>query len=402
MIKPSLKLTVMLSVACNAAWAAQGIPAGPFRVLPEVAVDMQHDNNVTQTATNEISSFATVLSPQVTLELKQSRTNVRINAGTQLGFYFDSSEDDYTDAHLSGNANLSLGSAAGLSVGAQYKLGHDPRGSTDRVSGNSPAEWDQWGVKGLFRFGHEARIGIEAGLGYTAKAYDLEANAVALDDFADANVVARFFFRVLPKTRLFAEADYTATDYDVTPTKPAEGPNRDSDSLNLSVGLKWDATAKTSGSAQIGYLMEDFDAETYTDTSGNSQKIEDFSGVSWKVGVDWKPLNRSVVNIATSKYNSEATGVGYNLETTNLSASWTHNWMDPLSTTLGFNFAQTDFEGDPNKREDDVLSYKIGAKYNILKWASVGANVTLANRNSSIASNDYDQTIFSLTFKAAY
>ncbi len=401
-------LTLILSVACNTALAAgeQGIPMGPFQVIPEIEVTLKHDDNITLAPDNEIDSFVTVLRPQATFLMRQRAQTYSVILGTELGFYADSSDDDYIDVFVKGNANWRLARSADLSVGANYMRGHDQRGSTDRgiqVSDEKePDTWDEVGVNGLFQYGTQERIGFDAEIGYTTRSYKDFIRKEKLDDRDQTDLTGRVYYRVLPKTRLFFEASYSLIAYQ-NDSATSNNQRADSDESNYSVGATWTATAKTKGTAQVGYLKKKFDSNATDD------RFEDFSGSNWKVAVEWKPIPRSLIDIYTSRYVSDTTGIqsGGALDTQDLSVNWRHNWMPRISTIVGLYLAQTDYPGGTrttlglDERSDDLTNFDLGVSYQFIKWASVTAGVSFTERDSNLDSDDYKRNIYYLTLKAA-
>jgi len=390
MMKSSVKLTLMLSVACcNTAVLAQGIPAGPARVYPEIGLTLKHDSNILQSPENEKSSFVTVLTPQARLEHKQQANTYALSAGAQIGRYASSSADNYEDVQVSGEADWQFARRMGFSLGADYLIGHDPRGSTDRGDGGAPATWDTKAVSGLFSYGrHQARTRVELGAGHAAKRYKDYPLIQNVDDKNDTDVTARFIYRALPKTRLFLEATQTMTDYQLDTS------TQNNDKFNFSMGAKWSATAKTTGSAKVGYLRKNFDSDAR----------EDFSGVSWQMAMQWKPIARSTIDVTTGRYTADSTGLGDYLLTRDFSIRGTHAWMPRLSTSVGVYMAQTDFPGDPRptERSDDNRTLSLGVNYDLRKEITLSAGMNLGQRDSNYDSDDYDQRVFFLTVNAGF
>ena len=171
--------------------------------------------------------------------------------------------------------------------------------------------------------------------------------------------------------------------------------NLDSDVFNLSVGTEWRATAKTTGRAKLGYLRKDFD----------SDQRDDFNGVSWQVGVQWKPLSRSTIDIATGRYTNETTGVGDYLITRDISLTGTQVFMPRLSGSMGLYLAKTDFptaSGTDNERSDDTRRFSLSLGYDFLKWASVNGGVNFTDRDSNYDADDYDQRTIFVNVKAQF
>jgi len=404
-------LTLILSVACNTALAAgeQGIPMGPFQVIPEIEVTLKYDDNVTLADgknLEEIDSFVTILRPQVAFLMRQRAQTYSVILGTEVGFYADSSDDDYIDVFVKGNANWRLARSADLSVGAHYMRGHDQRGSTDRgiQVGDEiePDTWDEFGINGLFQYGEQERIGFDAEIGYTTRSYKDFIREEKLDDSDRTDLTGRVYYRVRPKTRLFFEASYSMIEYQED-FATSNLQRADSDESNYSIGATWTATAKTKGTAQVGYLKREFDSDA------NDDRFEDFSGTNWKVAVEWKPMPRSIIDIYTSRYTSDTTGIhtGGLQDTQGFSVNWRHNWMPRISTMVGLYFAQTDYPGGTGRtlgldeRSDDIINFDLGASYQFIKWASLTAGVSFTERDSNLDSDDYDRNIYYLTLKAA-
>jgi hypothetical protein len=398
MNKSSLTLSIAVSLAfgSSAFAASQGSEIGPFRLFPEVGISFQHNDNIGLDNTNEESSAVTILSPKVTLVSKRRGSTYSLGLGTNIGRYASSpnSIDNYEDVNLSANADLQLSRIVGLTFGAFYRLGHDSRGSTDRSNSNSFL--DTYGIAGgnaLFSYGSNARIGFEGEVGYSEKRYkDYSStiiNGVTDSDRDDTNVAGRLFYRVMPKTRVFAEVTYGQTDYIIErPTQP--NLNQDSDQWGINVGARWRATAKSSGTAKIGYFKKDYDA------AGR----EDFTGFAWQIGVQLKPLRQSTVDIYTGKTVSDSTGIGDFIDTKDLSVNWNHNWMPRISTDLGIYYANSQYEGNP--REDDFTSFNIGVNYDLMKRTKVSAGVHFSNRDSTNAAEEYDQTVYMISINSAF
>ena len=394
MNKSSLTLSMAVSLACcSSAFAApQGSEVGPFRLFPSVGISFQQNDNVglqsDTTGDQATSSAVTIFSPKATLVSKRRGSTYSLGLGTKIARYASSEIDNYEDVNFSANADLALSRIMGLSFGASYALGHDPRGSTDTGNNSSLDTFTTAGANALFSYGSQARIGFEGEVGYSSKNYKNYSGGFSNGDTAadrdDTNVAGRLFYRVMPKTRVFAEVEYGQTDYTLATS------TQDSSQWGLNVGARWTATAKTSGTAKIGYLKRSYDA-----TGTN-----DFTGVAWQIGVQLKPLRQSTVDIYTGRTVSDSTGIGDFIDTQDFSVNWTHNWMPRLSTKLGFYFANSSYEGDT--REDDLTNFNLGATYNLMKRTSVSAGVTFGNRASTKSTDEYDQTVYMISINSAF
>src|SRR5258706_10067848 len=98
----------------------------------------------------------------------------------------------------------------------------------------------------------------------------------------------------MPRTELLAQVGHRNIDYSLSTSTQSSTEDR------FLVGVKWEATAATTGTAKFGQMTKKFD----------SAGRQDFSGSSWDVGVRWSPLSYSVFDISSAKQTAESTGVG--------------------------------------------------------------------------------------------
>ena len=368
--------------------AAKGIPiGGTIRMFPEIGVQFKHDDNIAWASENEVSSFVTVFTPQIKFERKQRSSGYALTVGTEVGRYTASSNDNYEDISLLGEAEWQLTRRAKFFVNADYLMGHDPRGSTDRGDSVLPNTWGLTRLMSQFSYGLGSKYTVEAELGHISKRYQDFSLAEKVDNFNDTALKARVLYRILPKINVFVETAYSIIDYQFV------GSTQDSDISTLSLGAKWQATAKTSGSAQIGYLSKDFD----------SAVRNDFSGLTWKMAVQWKASNRSTVDISTGKFINDTTGIGDVLITQDFSISEKHVWMPRISSTVGFYMAKMNFEGDFREidRADDLTAYQLAMNYNWSRNIMLSAGLDINKRDSNYNTDDFDQNIFFIRVQAS-
>ena len=62
-----------------------------------------------------------------------ARTSTTPRCASTNGHYWNSSNDNFTDYSLIGNGDLVFDGRTGLKLRAEFRHGHDPRGSTDRA-----------------------------------------------------------------------------------------------------------------------------------------------------------------------------------------------------------------------------------------------------------------------------
>ncbi len=362
-----------------------GFPVGPMTVYPGIDLAIGHDDNLFLQQTSPKSSSFTVVSPYVRAEARPGPHKFDIGLRIDDGRYHSSAADNYTDYSLLGNGDMVFSGRAGLKLRAEHRHGHDPRGSTDRGISATPDEYDNTGIDGVFRYGAAgARGRIEIDAGAFARRYTNNRITTEASDRDTGQLGGTFFWRVMPRTELLAQVGFREIDYRLA------GSTLDSTESRYLVGVKWEATAKTTGIAKFGRLKKDFD----------SPLRQDFSGSSWDVGVRWSPLTYSVFDLNTSKQTGESTGFGDTIVTKLYGLTWSHAWTSRLRTQALANYRTETFTGAGVGREDDTTSWGLRVGYDFRRWLRFGAEYTHFDRDSNTAGFDYKRNLLLFTVGA--
>ena len=358
-------------------------PVGPLTVYPGVNLALGHDDNLFLTSTAAKTSNYVVLSPYLRAEGRQGPHKFDATLRIDNGQYMSSSADNYTNYSLLGNGDVVFSGRAGLRLLAEYRHGRDPRGSNDAAFTATPNQYDNYGVGGVFRYGApgaQGRIEIDAG----AFRRRYTNNPAATDSMNhDTNRIGgTFYWRVMPRTELLAQASYT--DYNYQQSTSTLG----STEKRYLVGVKWEATAKTTGTLKIGRLQKDFNSPAQQNTSNSS----------WDAAIRWSPLTYSVFDFVTNRQTYESTGLGSTILGTNYGVTWSHVWSSRLRTQVLANYRTDDYKGFP--RNDDTTMLGLRASYEFRRWLRFGAEYTYWNRDSNINTFEYKRNLFLLTVGA--
>lgn len=362
---------------------AMGVPFGPMMAYPGIGLVLGHDDNLFLSNANKRSSFFSIVSPFVKLEARRPSSVYDLTYKGDFGNYWNSSADNYEDHQVLGNANWTFTARSGLKLRAEYLRGHDPRGSTDRPSGTEPDRWHSSGISGVFGYGGVGPARIEVESGYVEKRYDNNRVFTAAADRDTTSIGATFFYRVMPRTSLLFQVTHAELDYPGSPPL-------DSSEQRYLAGVKWEATAKTTGTFKIGQFKKDFD----------SPLRQDFSGVGWEGAVRWSPLTYSVFDFTTAREPNESTGLGDFILTKRIAATWTHAWNSRTTSYVNLGFRNDDFRGAGVSRSDDTATGGVRLTYQMRRWLNLGAEYSHTTRSSDIPVFDYDRNLFMLTLGA--
>lgn len=395
-------MALLVGLSGSAIAAEQGIQVGPMRALPTLGVTLQRDSNVLRSADQEISSFVTVVSPGLKLEGSSGASRFVFSYEGEYGRYeaADLPDSDYNDHRLAASVEVAATDRVRVTAGAQYVRGHDRRGEGAQQGQFLSDELDEFRSTGgnvAVRYGAPGARGL---LEFTAGASDLSyltnRSYTQFRDRSDQNYGATFGYRVGGRTSLLASVTQRNIEFDRT---PAGGINLDSSERDLMVGVEFDATGTTTGRALIGRVEKDFDDPT----------LDDFSGVGWTVGMQFKPRTYSVFDLSTQRSAEESddlinqvAGASFSVRRMTTLA-WTHGWTDQLKTGLDVGVGTVDYrlaqDSERALRQDDLRAFGVSASYQFREWLSVGASYRNYDRGSNQRQLDYKQDVLLLSFE---
>jgi polysaccharide biosynthesis protein VpsM len=352
-------------------------------LYPYLNFSYGRNNNLFLANTNRRSSDVATYNPGLRLVAEGRSMKFGLSHDITMGRFAQSSADNYTNYNTAATGEFVISSSAGLKLGMDYTKSHDPRGSTDRGVSGEPDEYRSSGPSFLFAYGaNDAKGRIEVEAGTTDRRYlNNRASTVGSDRDTD-NFAGRFFFRVAPKTSLILEAREGRLDYKLSTSQ------QDSKERRYLVGVTWDATAATSGTVKVGRIRKDFAVSTRRDSSSTG----------WEANITWKPLSYSKVDFFTTKSVSESTGLGDFTLAKRYGTSWTHGWNSRLTSTASLSRTDEDFIGSTRADKTDSLGLKLD--YKVMRWLTVGGEVTNTSRDSNSSNFNYKKNLYLLTIGA--
>ncbi len=357
-----------------------GIKADPFEITPWVAADMGTDDNVGLSNANKVSSRFAALSPSLSAALKEGAQSYVAEYGGNYGRYASSSVDNYNDHTLAFDADNAWTGRINTHVRLDYLKGHDPRNAI--LLGNAPERWHTTFLRGVMHYGAEGAKGQfegEAGIG--SKRYDTDTLVTSGFDRDQRALSGTFYYRLAPETQALVQVRDTNYSY-VSPFSSAMS----STERRYLVGIKWLATAKSSGSFKIGSMKKTFDTGVLPTGSGST----------WEGAVKWSPLTYSIVDLSVLRTMNEATGTGNFIITRQEALAWNHDWSSRVKSTLTLDNAADAFQGIA--REDKRKNYGMKISYGVQRWLRLGAELQRQNRSSTDARFTYTRnlTLFTL------
>jgi len=379
-------LLAMLAANAMAESPPGSIPVGPMFVYPELEVATKRDSNIALVPDAQRKSDTIwYLRPSVRLEAKQGINLYDLTYRGEYGRYDSQNTDDYENHDFSARANLTFDARNNLKLGLQYLDKVDPRGTLNLAATPTPNEYRQSGATGLYTYGAEdARGKLELQGAYYDKRYVNNRNlGTAALDHNMTDYGGTFLWRVMPKTYATFNLRQSVFDYSESTV------TLDSTNTYALIGVRWEATAATSGRFSIGNLKKKFD------DAGRNAARQDSSGLSWVGGINWKPLRYSSVDLNTVRTANESTGLGNFTINETYQALWTHAWTSRISSNLTGSYATDKFNNAPVAaaggvdRQDASKSLGLGLSYAMRRWLKLGADYTYSLRDSNDDNSDY-------------
>lgn len=355
----------------------------PFYFTPYMGFGAGYDDNLFLSNSNEKSSTLYVFSPGFTLDARSPNSVVRLSHQSQIGRYGQSEEDNYVDHTSLAQMDFAFDRRNFLRVGITHLRAHDPRGSTDRPIAGRPDRYRLTNPFVTYAFGAPGAAGrIEAYYNNANKRYLNNRETTVNSDRRTEEFGGAFYWRVMPKTYLLAEARETRIGYR-SPAVPLDARER-----RYYGGVSWEATAATTGTLKAGRLERDFDSDR-----------PDFSGTSWEGIITWAPRSYSKFDFYTARQTNESTGLGNFILTSIYGVTWNHAWNSLMSTGVDYRHAKDDYQGFDRRDKTNAVNLKVGYKFR--RWLTLGAEYTHTQRDSNLPLFEYDKNLYLLTATAS-
>ncbi len=369
-------LTLGVSTSATVAQDA-GVEFGSGQLFPTIGLSVGYDDNIALSNDNEVSSTFYRISPGIRYQGGSRRNAFNFQYEAELGEYTETDFDDYLDHKLKADWSFVPSSRNAFKLDAGLTYGHDRRGDGLRefFPGTVDRDVDEfrtWNFDALYSYGAEgARGNLDLRAGYSDKEYRNNRDFTAIADVERTYYGGTFYWRVAPKTSLLLDVEKGDSDF------PSS--NRDFEDTSYGAGIQWDATAKTTGRIIVGHTEAEFDDLT----------LSDFSGSFWEASINWQPMRRTSIELASSKSVSAAFDASNYFVSREYSVAWRHQWPGRLVTAVDYSFREQDF--DPGTREDEVDSFGISANYEWRKHVILGLGWTYEDRDSNLVPFDYDR-----------
>ena len=348
-----------------------------------LGLSLKYDDNLFKTKNNTVSDTALVLVPELGHTSVFGKHQLDLGLEAELASYSDFSDENYNDVKLFGDLLLDLTPKFNLDLGLNYMMGHDPRGDAgSRVILSS--EHDTWDKLEYYFDGVSGRRSnkgqFEVKYQWISRAYTN--NNQEVRDRDNSTLFLTAFYNSSATNSYLLELRLEDIAYVNAISK-----DRDSTETTVFVGSRWEVTNLTAGEIRLGYLEKDYE--------GQNIQFEDFSGFAMEALMDWTPQEGDLFKLGLSRGTEESAGFLSNYYiATRFNLDWAHTFSPLMEMEAGYSFENDDYD---NGRNDDLLNFYLGGKYNFTKRFDVSLNYEYKDRESNLSIVDYKSNVIMLT-----
>ena len=388
-----MKINILLSailIAISSTAAAESpdsyMTDSGITITPTLNTGFKYDDNIFNQTNDTTGSSIFTIAPAVTFLLDDGINNYQLDFGVESGSYLDSHDDNYLTGNLDFKSHLEASSRSRFDIALELGQDVEARG-TGITEGqgdvfDQPIQFNDQLAKLTYEFGDLSSNGRIALTGkYYNKKYTNFTDATQFRSFDQPTLGTTFFYTTNANTEAFIEINGSSIGYD-----SSESVSRDSDIYNALIGLKWEATALTSGSFKIGQEQKKF--------ADSGRK--DFKGVSWEGQVDWKPLTYTTLTLETSRSAKDPDVQGDYISESMYGASWNHEWSEFFTSNLNLSYTHEDYSGF--ERVDKTNDLYADVVYKFTRWSDVSFFVELTDKDSTNENVIYDKNIIGFDF----
>jgi hypothetical protein len=359
------------------------IKAGPFRVAPYLSTDMGYRSNLYQTQTNKKATSVFAFNPGIYTELPLAQKH-KISVG-YLGnslIYPAANDNSHYDNNV--NVDASFNFPGGLSL----RAGNTLRIATEEPTAESTNQrfYHRWTPYFLANYAFADRWKLQVIYQYNKLYFAPSANSNQ-NNYNDNTGGVALYYKILPKTAVLGQFIVAQRTY------PYQSLSNNYCYTPM-VGLTWDATAKLTGIAKVGYTIKDYEKDTPGRKQNNATPA--FSGqLTYKFDERTNlalTAQRAIQEDSDVAFNSPYENTAFYLTLDHLWAFWDLSSYANISYTYNNYINETQNPGNGLKyRQDSIISTGVGISRPFTRYLRLRLDYSYSNKASNFSGYSYNE-----------
>ncbi|RYU60426.1 hypothetical protein EWI61_06600 [Methylolobus aquaticus] len=360
---------------------------GHVALEPALSVSQQYNDNVFWNNLNKVASWVTVVSPKLALGFNKGGVSAGITGGARNWTYWEAEKNDFTDRNVNAGIGAQLSGKLSMRTYGAFDYSHYPLG-TFFTQGLIPITLEEPDRFRSYTFGSVMNYGSEGARGHLEIPFEFyrieflnNLERTAKFDRDDYRFNPRLTARASSKTALLFDALYIRRAY-----PNGQGETDFSSNIGSALaGVEWKPTGKVATNIQIGYLLNDFDQNYFSD----------FSGFTWHAEASWHPKQYSTITFQTDRSIYPTQGFGNAILAEDYILQWDYALSSRLSGRVAAAVIQVANQGAG--RNDLVINATVGCQYQFREWLNFGLFYSRKTMQSNQDIFNYDQNVVMLT-----
>lgn len=374
---------------CTAAACAVGVAhisgasaQGASNIEIKLGLEGTYSDNFYYESSNERAVTGAILSPTVEYTRDSATTTIGLTAKGEFAAYNYGNEDNYSDGLGSAAINFKLPRNLVLGFTGIAEYGHDPFG-TARTEGQPSQnqtldEWSQYtgSVALVGGQAESSHLGFELEYASLVREYQTNETSTQFLDRQFNSASATLLYHFSPKLSVLAQGTFLELEYDQVQAGTID---RSGDAAVGLVGVRWAATAKTSGDIRIGQgkWMPD------------SSAVRDIDSSYYDASITWSPTKRTTLSLAGSReYTPTYRFDAVYIDAQTFRLQWSEVWSYRWSTALVLAYSERDFVGATEKH--DVVSVTGRLAYQLDRGLNIYVSSRYLDRDAVNVSEQFE------------
>ena len=349
-------------------------PYGSFLLSPEFTLDTEFTDNVFSVESGKLADVFFSLKPKINLRSDWVNHSLNFSSGAIQTKYIDNVEENFLDYDFGVTGRLDVLDKSNLTASLAFQKSTQSRGDVDDdVAGVFETE-QTTSTKSTIQIGGLYNKDVYlVKLGFNLDLIDFDDAGTTDNDDRDRiefKSTARVGYEWVPGSTAFIEASLDIRHFDKAVDN--SGFKRSSRGYEFLIGNTLDLSAVTFAELGIGFIKQDFGAQT-------ASKLGPAKGVSFKGSLIWNPTDLITITGNLRRKVSETTIPGASSAfTSSFELKADYGLLEELLLSAGANLDIQSFDGIG--RLDKLLKINLGAKYFIGPYFIAEAKYTYEER----------------------